>query len=570
MVAMTAFAQDLVPGTGVTTPGYDVSHGGWDSEQFAADAGVAFDRLKQVIVESSATSQTPFTTSTFLGAPLRPKSMSISYEDASLRVKRCGRIEPTLALGKAVGSLTSTLDVSETPHLKIKITQASLEKDARVTLCEVRFDGLQKDGSRLQLSQHWECRWRIIKGVLLLDRLTLLDGEESLTMAGRSTALLADITESVLGGQTAYRDHLAYGLDHWLARLDSRVGLKVGGWNGLAVGDANNDGLEDVYLCQSGGLPNRLFLRQRDGSAVETAEKAGVDWLETARGALFIDLDNDGDQDLVAALSQGVMIQENDGRGHFTVKSAELLPFAVPYSLAAADYDDDGDLDIFAACYERRGHVDRNTELARPVPYHDANNGGRNALLRNEGGFKFRHVTKQLGLDENNTRYSYAATWADYDGDGDLDLYVANDFGRNNLFRQDRSRGRIRFVDVAEVSGVLDIAAGMSASWGDFDNDGRLDLYVSNMFSSAGNRIATRDRFMPSADDETRQLFLRHARGNSLFKNTGQGFEDVSVSAGVTQGRWAWGSLFTDLNNDGWEDIVVANGFITQEDTGDL
>jgi hypothetical protein len=251
------------------------------------------------------------------------------------------------------------------------------------------------------------------------------------------------------------------------------------------------------------------------------------------------------------------------------------LPFAVPYSLAAADFDTDGDLDIFAACYDRRGHVDRNVSLARPVPYQDARNGGRNALLRNDGQFRFRQVTKRVGLDENNSRYSYAATWADFNQDGYLDLYVANDFGGNNLYQQKRSQGQIQFVDVAEKAGVLDIAAGMSAAWGDYDNDGWFDLYVSNMFSSAGNRIAKQGRFLKGKDKATRDLFVRHARGNSLFRNqkssTGlNAFADVSVEAAVTQGRWAWGSAFADLNNDGWQDIVVANGFITQEDTGDL
>ena len=138
----------------------------------------------------------------------------------------------------------------------------------------------------------------------------------------------------MIGRDPAFQNQLAHGLDHWLARLDTRVGLKVGGWNGLAVGDANGDGLEDLYVCQSGGLPNRLFLARADGTAGDVAAAAGVDWLETSRGALFIDLDNDGDQDLVVSVEEGLLIHENDGSGRYTVRSAEVLPFAVPYSLA--------------------------------------------------------------------------------------------------------------------------------------------------------------------------------------------------------------------------------------------
>jgi hypothetical protein len=172
-----------------------------------------------------------------------------------------------------------------------------------------------------------------------------------------------------------------------------------------------------------------------------------------------------------------------------------------------------------------------------------------------------------VGLGQNNHRFSFAASWEDYDNDGDLDLYVANDYGRNSLYRNDRGT----FRDVAASAGVEDISAGMSVSWGDVNNDGWMDLYVANMFSSAGNRVTYQRRFLPSADAGTRADYQRHARGNSLFVNAGDGtFRDVSESAGVTMGRWAWGSPFADLNHDGLQDIVVANGFLTQELEDDL
>ena len=130
--------------------------------------------------------------------------------------------------------------------------------------------------------------------------------------------------------------------------------------------------------------------------------------------------------------------------------------------------------------------------------------------------------------------------------------------------------GAISRTSAAEA-GVEDISAGMSVAWGDANNDGRPDLYVSNMWSSAGNRITYQQRFREGGGAEALALFQRHARGNSLFLNAGDGtFRDVSEPAGVTMGRWAWGSWFVDLNNDGWEDLVVANGYITQQDPGDL
>ena len=121
-------------------------------------------------------------------------------------------------------------------------------------------------------------------------------------------------------------------------------------------------------------------------------------------------------------------------------------------------------------------------------------------------------------------------------------------------------------------AGVEDMSAGMSVSWSDADGDGDQDLYVSNMWSSAGNRIAYQRQFQRGADQESITGFRRHARGNSLFLNTGDGkFKDVSIEAGVTMGRWSWGSRFADINNDGLQDIIVGNGFITQPyDSGDL
>jgi hypothetical protein len=111
----------------------------------------------------------------------------------------------------------------------------------------------------------------------------------------------------------------------------------------------------------------------------------------------------------------------------------------------------------------------------------------------------------------------------------------------------------------------------MSAAWGDVNRDGKMDLYVGNMFSSAGGRITFQPEFKQGADAEVKHRLQRFARGSSLFVNLGQAkFDDVSVAAEVTVGRWAWSSNFLDVNNDGWQDIAVANGYITADDTGDL
>jgi len=311
-----------------------------------------------------------------------------------------------------------------------------------------------------------------------------------------------------------------------------------------------------------------LFVQRSDGTAEDTSRAAGVDWWDACHGALLLDLDNDSDQDLVVGTTHGLIFMANDGRGKFQTVAARLTPQGPTYSLAAADYDSDGDLDIYACCYTATSSLVPGRILARPVPFHNATNGGRNVLFRNDRDWQFRDATITSGLDEQNHRYSYAASWEDYDNDGDGDLYVANDYGPNNLYQND---GSGKFVNVASQAGVEDMSTGMSVSWADYNRDGHMDLYVGNMWSSAGNRVMYQPRFLRDVQASTVDQVRRLARGNSLLTNQGDGtFRDSSVEAAVTLGRWAWSSNFVDINNDGWQDLLVANGFITQRETTDL
>ena len=260
-----------------------------------------------------------------------------------------------------------------------------------------------------------------------------------------------------------------------------------------------------------------------------------------------------------------LVLHENVGNGTFPIR-AVLVSKSVLFSLNAIDFDRDGDLDLFTCGYSGAGQISPADVFASPMPYHDANNGAPNALLANDGRWGFRDVTAETGLGVHNLRFSLASVWEDYYNDGDQDLYVANDFGRNNLYRNDDGK----FTDVAAEAGVEDIGPGMSASWGDANNDGLSDLYVSNMFSSAGSRITRQKQFQSGLDSESLASFQRHARGNSLFINQGDGtFIDVAESSGAVMGRWAWGSLFVDLNNDGWKDLYVTNSFVTAEKPDD-
>ncbi|MCH8045369.1 MAG: VCBS repeat-containing protein [Planctomycetes bacterium] len=518
----------------------------------------------------------------FAATVLRPALTEV-YRDRVLVVRRPADAGPSSAppadepdgtgpeaLARALRQLAAPLIGGVDVRVKLKIVGITVRDDVQdVAVTRVDYQATGRVAGRVvQQNATWQCRWQLADGAPPMLLAIAVDEFEEIVTADGSGPMFSDCTESVLGATAAYRKQLVYDVDHWRNRGERILAPFITGLEGMALGDVNGDGLDDIYLCQGSGLPNRLFLQQADGTLRDAPATSAVDWLDPCDCALLVDLDNDGDQDLVLGAQLMVLVHVNDGHGRFGQVVKISFGSSVS-SLSAVDYDGDGLLDLYVAGHTANTADQSESVLGVPIPYQDANNGAQNALFRNLGKMRFENVTQRVGLDQNNRRFTYAAAWEDYDNDGDLDLYVANDYGRNNLYQFDKPSGRFR--DVAAEAGVEDIASGMSVSWGDYNNDGLMDLYVSNMFSSAGNRITYQRQFRQGDDQVTLAQIRRMARGNSLFKNVGGGkFLDVSVETGVTMGRWAWGSKFVDLNNDGREDIVVANGFVTQANPDDL
>ena len=503
---------------------------------------------------------------------LRPTQLQTIFQDNAISIARqTSMFAKSSSLPNAIAELLSPFKDDSKINVKFKVFRVEQDVLDGNFSTHVYFNASgENEHGRVQQNAEWKIVWTNDPEHPLIESVTVRDFEEIVTLpTGRIDFL--DCTQPVIGMTESFRKQLAYGVDHWRGRLEANYGVDPNGNQGIALGDVNGDGLDDLFVCQQGGLPNRLYVQNRDGTLTDASREAGVDWMEVCRAALFVDLDNDGDQDLVMAQGWYLMIMTNDGNGKFQV-AMQQASAANLYSISAADYDLDGDLDLFFCGRNPSRERGRAAGiLGTPIPYHDANNGGPNILLRNDG-HGFTNATIDVGLDVNNRRYSYAASWEDFDNDGDPDLFVANDFGRNNLYRNDQSEdGTVNFVDLAASARVEDISAGMSITWGDYNRDGLMDAYISNMFSSAGNRIAYQRQFRSESESEITDHFRRHARGNTLFANSQDGtFQDVSAEAAVTMGRWAWGAKFCDLNNDGWEDLYVTNGFITTEDTGDL
>ena len=535
----------------------------WRTEKFTELAGAQLSKIGDVLAGEAA----PEILASISAPDFASSSLVVdtveAFADHSFTVSRGHEFQEPVPgdLATSVKSLAKRLGAART---KFKIIAVEPGEASYGAVARAGFAG-----EASEINAIWKMTW--VRGesgaAPLLRSVKLTEFEEVKRTAEQP--LFVDCTEAVIGDTTAYREQLVYGAPHWHGNLDLAFGIFQGN-QGLAIGDANGDGLDDLYLCQPDGLPNRFFLRRPDGTLAEHTTESGVDLLDVSRSPLFVDFDNDGDQDLAVSHRFAVSFFENLGAARYQLRQT-FQADSRSSGISVADYDLDGDLDLYLCGYSPQSQTSPEDIFANPVPYEDATNGAFNYLLRNDGGFKFTDATEGSGFDQNNTSYSFAAAWEDYDNDGDQDLYVANDFGRNNLFRNELvPSGKPTFTDVAESLGVVDVAAGMSADWGDADNDGRMDLYISNMWSSAGHRIAGQDHFKRDADKGTRALIKRHARGNSLFTNRGDGFDDRSVASNVNMGRWAWGSLFVDLNNDGWEDFYIANGFMSAPATGDL
>jgi len=386
----------------------------------------------------------------------------------------------------------------------------------------------------------------------------------------RSTSLIfEDTTARVLAGNASYPEQLLRGMDYWRTVLDAASGLDIYGNNGIAVGDIDNDGFDDFYVCQPAGIPNRLYRNRGNGTFEDITDSAGVAVLDGTPCALFGDFTNRGVQDLVVVRSTGPLLFRNQGGSKFSLVP-DAFQFAHPpegsfTSAAAADFDRDGFLDIYFCVYSYYQGLDK---YHVPVPYYDAENGPPNFLFHNNHDGTFHDVTAVAGMSQNNHRFSLGCAWGDFNNDGWPDLYVANDFGKKNLYR---NNGNSTFTDIAEEAGVLNVGPGMSACWFDYDNDGRPDLYVANMWEAPGLRVTMQDNFMKDAPPEIRAYFRHHAMGNALFHNEGGGkFLEKSLAAGVDNGRWSWSSTSFDFDHDGYLDLYVPNGFISQPNRKDI
>jgi hypothetical protein len=250
-----------------------------------------------------------------------------------------------------------------------------------------------------------------------------------------------------------------------------RFGMIRYGPGGISAVDYDNDGFYDLFVPD--GVYSRLFRNSRDGTFEDVTEHVGLAGLDGVSVATFADYDNDGFKDLfVSRTFQHNQLFHNNGDGTFrnVTQESGIGEDCCTTVAGWADYDNDGYLDLYLGRY-----LDPRKDI--PTTFY-ARNGEPNQLYRNNRNGTFTNVTEQAGVGE--TGLCLGVVWGDYNDDGHPDLYVVNDFGRKTLYR---NNGDGTFTDVTVQSNTLAYGAGMSASFVDYDNDGKFDYYVTHIQS---------------------------------------------------------------------------------------
>jgi hypothetical protein len=287
------------------------------------------------------------------------------------------------------------------------------------------------------------------------------------------------------------------------------------------------------------------------------------------RFGIFGDIDNDGDADLFVGVVHGPSHLYIMSEGRYEVFASDAK--GVVSSLGAtsacfADFDRDGDLDL----YVTNGG---NLLEKLPAPIYDAKNGGANQLFLNRGDGTFEDGTEHAGVGD--TGWGLACSSVDFDHDGDLDLYVANDFSYDALYE---NQGDGTFVEVTHDRGIVHRGSSMGLAIGDVDADGDFDFFISGM-ESQSRWIIDQPHFPVPAIWPISFLFRSYVlssmkmalHGNRFYLNRGDGsFDEVSTASGTPHSGWAWGGVFLDYDNDSRQDIYVVNGFYSGQEKDDL
>lgn len=311
----------------------------------------------------------------------------------------------------------------------------------------------------------------------------------------------------------------------------------------VAVADYDGDGFEDIFVTDScATCKNHLYRNNGNFTFTDVAEQAGVaagnDDENASTAALWFDFNNDGKPDLLVVRFGRSILYENLGNGKFrdVTAGSGLDRYMNAIKAIAFDYDNDGYPDLFFGSYFQPVNVFHPaTSRFFPESFENANNGGGVTVFHNNRNGTFTEVTDRVGI--RTTGWTLDMGHGDANNDGLEDLYVANDFGTDRFYI---NNGDGTFTDKTATAIGFDTKKGMNVDWGDYNNDGLLDIYVTNVY-----------------DDYMKECAM-------LWQNLGDGtFTDVSSQVGTCDTGWGWGAKFVDYDNDGWLDLYVMNGWVS-------
>ncbi|MCH7719646.1 MAG: VCBS repeat-containing protein, partial [Planctomycetes bacterium] len=357
------------------------------------------------------------------------------------------------------------------------------------------------------------------------------------TWAAVGLALAVALPANSASGQLAFSEVTAQSQIDFVHH-DPDLGILDNSWwvgTGAAVADYDLDGDLDVYLVDSFGWPNQLYRNNGDKTFTNVTEESGLGDTGGGTMGLFVDLDNDGDPDLVVAnntdsiygtLAPAQMFR-NDGAGSFAnvTDGSGFEPQGIQVGgMAATDYNQDGLLDLYV------------------VYWHHNSDALYNYLYRNDGDLKFTDVTALVGLDAASTQVrTWTPVFVDLDGNGLQDLYAAVDFDANYMFLLDFDGVDYAFTDVSAEADIQHVDNDMGVAVGDCNGDGLLDLFSTNITFEPPNELE---------------------RTNALYINQGfpEPFTEEAVDRGAWQSYWGWGAVFFDAELDGDLDIYSVGG----------
>lgn len=337
---------------------------------------------------------------------------------------------------------------------------------------------------------------------------------------------------------------------------------------GVAVGDINNDGLEDVYF--SGNMvPNRLFLNKGDFHFEDITAKAGVGVTEGWKtGVAFVDINRDGWLDIYAcrsAMSDSTLRKNllfiNNGDLTFREAANEYGVADDAYTTHAAflDYDKDGDLDLFVLNHSLPMYASFNSKLS--TYKNQKSSSFQSKLFQNDNG-RFKDVSEQAGIINNVLSFGLGLAIADINSDGWPDIYISNDFNEEDYLYINNGDGTFT-NEIRQATGHVSLFS-MGSDVADINNDLRPDIFTLDMLPSGNERIK-----LSSGDDNydkykllIKSGFHHQTMRNMLQLNNGDGtFSEVGQLMGISNTDWSWAALFADFDGDGWKDLFVSNGY---------